>query len=176
MASGIPEAAICVQDIDVQCVLQFTLLHAAGCALHRHTSRVIHRLEFCHVYLSKTHTRDDDDVDGRRRRDGKSTVVTRRKQNEHAGRRVKDNTSSLNRRRTDAHCRRRTDRSSRKRQRSERPSDDDERLPLTPFSRTHARHSRRSFVGSRQPTVETTTATRTHAETESGTPRRFTTG
>ena len=40
-----PEAAICVQDIDVQCVLQFTLIHAAGCALHRHTSRVIHRLE-----------------------------------------------------------------------------------------------------------------------------------
>ena len=40
-----PEAAICVQDIDVQCVLQFTLIHAAGCALHRHTSRVIHRQE-----------------------------------------------------------------------------------------------------------------------------------
>jgi len=39
VASGIPEAAICVQDIDVQCVLQFTLLNAAGCALHRHTSR-----------------------------------------------------------------------------------------------------------------------------------------
>lgn len=36
---------MCVQDIDVQCVLQFTLIHAAGCALHRHTSRVIHRLE-----------------------------------------------------------------------------------------------------------------------------------
>jgi hypothetical protein len=45
VASGIPEAAICVQDIDVQCVLQFTLLNAVGCALHRHTSRVIHRLE-----------------------------------------------------------------------------------------------------------------------------------
>ena len=45
VASGMPEAAMCVQDIDVQCVLQFTLLHAAGCALHRHTSRVIHRLE-----------------------------------------------------------------------------------------------------------------------------------
>lgn len=45
MASGLPEAAICVQDIDVQCVLQFTLILAAGCALHRHTSRVIHRLE-----------------------------------------------------------------------------------------------------------------------------------
>ena len=38
-----PEAAICVQGIDVQCVLQFTLIHAAGCALHRRTSRVIHR-------------------------------------------------------------------------------------------------------------------------------------
>ncbi len=45
VASGLPEAAICVQDIDVQCVLQFTLIHAAGCALHRHTSRVIHRVE-----------------------------------------------------------------------------------------------------------------------------------
>ena len=46
VATGVPEAAICVQDIDVQCVLQFTLLNAAGCALHRHTSRVIHRLEW----------------------------------------------------------------------------------------------------------------------------------
>ena len=45
VASGLPEAAICVQDIDVQCVLQFTLVNAAGCALHRPTSRVIHRLE-----------------------------------------------------------------------------------------------------------------------------------
>lgn len=52
MASGLPEAAICVQDIDVQCVLQFTLIHAAGCALHRHTSRVIHRLELYSVFLS----------------------------------------------------------------------------------------------------------------------------
>ncbi|KAH3829365.1 hypothetical protein DPMN_131361 [Dreissena polymorpha] len=34
-------AAMCVQDVDVQCVLQFTLIHAAGCALHRRTSRVI---------------------------------------------------------------------------------------------------------------------------------------
>ena len=46
VASGLPEAAICVQDFDVQCVLQFTLINAAGCALHRHTSRVIHRLEW----------------------------------------------------------------------------------------------------------------------------------
>lgn len=45
MASGEPEAAICVQDIDVQCVLQFTLINAAGCALHRRTNPVIHRQE-----------------------------------------------------------------------------------------------------------------------------------
>ena len=38
-------AAICVQSVDVQCVLQFTLIHAAGCVLHRRTSRVIHRLK-----------------------------------------------------------------------------------------------------------------------------------
>ncbi len=36
---------MCVQDVDVQCVLQFTLINAAGCALHRRTSRVIHRIE-----------------------------------------------------------------------------------------------------------------------------------
>ena len=40
-----PGAAMCVQGIDVQCVLQFTLVNAAGCALHRCTSRVIHRSE-----------------------------------------------------------------------------------------------------------------------------------
>lgn len=51
VASGMPEAAICVQDIDVQCVLQFTLIHAAGCALHRHTSRVIHRLELSNLVI-----------------------------------------------------------------------------------------------------------------------------
>ena len=39
-------AAICVQGVDVQGVLQFTLIHAVGCALHRRTSRVIHRLEW----------------------------------------------------------------------------------------------------------------------------------
>ena len=55
MASGLPEAAICVQDIDVQCVLQFTLIHAAGCALHRHTSRVIHRVELSIVILLRIH-------------------------------------------------------------------------------------------------------------------------
>ena len=47
-----PEAAMCVQGVDVQCVLQFTLIHAAGCALHRRTSRVIHRLELsCQLLL-----------------------------------------------------------------------------------------------------------------------------
>lgn len=41
-------AARCVRDVDDQGVLQFTLLHAVCCALHRRTSRVIHRLElFC---------------------------------------------------------------------------------------------------------------------------------
>ena len=53
VATGLPEAAICVQDVDVQCVLQFTLIHAAGCALHRHASQVIHRLEcFSFSFLS----------------------------------------------------------------------------------------------------------------------------
>lgn len=36
-------AAMCVQDVDVQSSMQFTLIHTVGCALHRHTSRVIHR-------------------------------------------------------------------------------------------------------------------------------------
>ena len=71
-----PEAAICVQDIDVQCVLQFTLLHAAGCALHRHASRVIHRLELYRVSLSQTCDRFSIDW---RSKDRKSTVVYRRK-------------------------------------------------------------------------------------------------
>lgn len=45
VAKRLPLAAICVQSVDVQCVLQFTLIHAAGCVLHRRTSRVIHRLK-----------------------------------------------------------------------------------------------------------------------------------
>ena len=49
-----PEAAICVQDIDVQCVLQFTLIHAASCALHRRTSRVIHRSKLFSTFFSKS--------------------------------------------------------------------------------------------------------------------------
>lgn len=36
--------AICVQDIDDQCVLQITLVHALCCALHRLASQVIHRI------------------------------------------------------------------------------------------------------------------------------------
>jgi len=36
--------AICVQDVDDQCVLQITLIHAVCCALHRLASQVIHRI------------------------------------------------------------------------------------------------------------------------------------
>ena len=38
-------AAMCVRNADDHCVLQFTLVLAAGCVLHRRTSRVIHRRE-----------------------------------------------------------------------------------------------------------------------------------
>ena len=48
-----PGAAMCVQGIDVQCVLQFTLINAAGCALHRCTSRVIHRSELSFIACSR---------------------------------------------------------------------------------------------------------------------------
>ena len=41
-------AAMCVRNVDDQGVLQFTLILAAGCVLHRRTSRVIHRQELCH--------------------------------------------------------------------------------------------------------------------------------
>ena len=43
VAPGLPEAAIRVQNVDAQCVLQFTLLLADSCVLHRRSSRVIHR-------------------------------------------------------------------------------------------------------------------------------------
>ena len=46
-----PEAAICVQGVDVQCVLQFTLIHAASCALHRRTSQVIHRSKLFSTFV-----------------------------------------------------------------------------------------------------------------------------
>ena len=41
---------MCVRGVDDLCVLQFTLVNAAGCALHRRTSRVIHRIE---LYFEK---------------------------------------------------------------------------------------------------------------------------
>jgi hypothetical protein len=48
-----PRAAMCVQDVDVQCVLQFTLSNAASCALHRLASRVIHRSEVGFSFVFK---------------------------------------------------------------------------------------------------------------------------
>lgn len=39
------QTAMCVQNANDQCVLQFTLLLAAGCVLHRRTSRAIHHRE-----------------------------------------------------------------------------------------------------------------------------------
>jgi hypothetical protein len=45
VAPGIPEAAICVQDIAAQYILQFAIVIALCCALHRFASRVIHRSE-----------------------------------------------------------------------------------------------------------------------------------
>ena len=49
-APGLPGATMCVQDADDRCVLQFTLHNAAGCALHRRASRVIHRSELCFAW------------------------------------------------------------------------------------------------------------------------------
>ena len=43
-------AAMCVRSVDDQGVLQFTLILAAGCVLHRRTSRVIHRQELFLVF------------------------------------------------------------------------------------------------------------------------------
>ena len=45
VAPGIPEAAICVQVIAAQYILQFAIVIALCCALHRFVSRVIHRSE-----------------------------------------------------------------------------------------------------------------------------------
>lgn len=69
---------MCVQDIDVQCVLQFTLLHAAGCALHRHTSRVIHRLELYH-FLPDFGQRRTSATSSAPRRQGRSPSAGRRR-------------------------------------------------------------------------------------------------
>jgi hypothetical protein len=46
---------MCVQDFDAQCVLQFTLVNAAGCALHRHASLVIHRIEWSFIPSRQAH-------------------------------------------------------------------------------------------------------------------------
>ena len=43
-------AAMCVRSVDDHGVLQFTLILAAGCVLHRRTSRVIHRQELFLVF------------------------------------------------------------------------------------------------------------------------------
>ena len=43
--------AMCVQNANDQCVLQFTLLLAAGCVLHRRTSRAIHHRELYLVFF-----------------------------------------------------------------------------------------------------------------------------
>ena len=40
-----PKAAMRVRIVDDQGVLQFTLIHAVGCVLHRRASRAIHRLQ-----------------------------------------------------------------------------------------------------------------------------------
>ena len=66
VAPGVTGAAMCVQDVNVQCVLQFTPIHAAGCALHRHTSRVIHRSELSFSSGRTTVNREARATDGRR--------------------------------------------------------------------------------------------------------------
>ena len=59
-------AAMCVQDVDVQGVLQFTLILAVGCALHRHTSRVIHHSKSVVLRtVQEIHVLDNPPIDGR---------------------------------------------------------------------------------------------------------------
>ena len=43
--AGLPygNPAICIQEVDVHKISQFTLINASSCARHRHTSQVIHR-------------------------------------------------------------------------------------------------------------------------------------
>ncbi len=50
MVGRVLPTAMCVRGIDDLCVLQFTLVNAAGCALHRRTSRVIHRIELSFLF------------------------------------------------------------------------------------------------------------------------------
>ena len=108
VAPRMPEAAICVQDIDVQCVLQFTLIHAAGCALHRHTSRVIHRLELYILSFrsqlggahgARAATNIDSSVEDRQQRytSGRPSPPPSRRLR-HRMRAARDGTDSLNRR------------------------------------------------------------------------------
>lgn len=46
MVGRVLPTAICVRGVNDRCVLQFTLILASGCALHRRTSLVIHRIDF----------------------------------------------------------------------------------------------------------------------------------
>ena len=45
VATGGPIAAICVQIVNDQSVVQFTLIHTLCCVLHRRANRVIHCLK-----------------------------------------------------------------------------------------------------------------------------------
>lgn len=47
-------AAICVQDFDAPCVLQFAWISALCCALHRSTSQVIHRSGSYNIFVPKS--------------------------------------------------------------------------------------------------------------------------
>ena len=51
VAPGIPEAAICGQVIAAQYILQFAIVIALCCALHRFASRVIHRSEWFSIFI-----------------------------------------------------------------------------------------------------------------------------
>lgn len=53
MVGRVLPTAMCVRGVDDLCVLQFTLIIAAGCALHRRTSRVIHRIELYFAWFRK---------------------------------------------------------------------------------------------------------------------------
>ena len=64
---------MCVREVDVQCVLQFTFIFAAGCALRRRASRVIHRRELFNLSFTRFHSKitkkrsETNDDDGQRR-------------------------------------------------------------------------------------------------------------
>ncbi|EUB60707.1 hypothetical protein EGR_04333 [Echinococcus granulosus] len=46
VATGKPMATICVQDVDVQSSLRFTLIHTVGCTLHRRTRQTANRTAY----------------------------------------------------------------------------------------------------------------------------------